>query len=161
MTLDELLAIEEIKQLRNGYAAHMDAQEVEALVALFTDDAVCDFGESYGTWRGREEIGRNYKGAMQHIGAPFNGIHVMSNPWIRIKSPTAAVGRWYLTDWAPRQVPDSGLATPTGHNHPLMYLGIYEDDYRKVDGKWLISYTKLHFLWPQSNFTGLRHPGLI
>jgi len=161
MTLDDLLAVEEIKNLRNGYAAHLDSQEVDALAALFTEDAVCEFGEHYGTWRGRAEIATNYRAAMQHIGATFDAIHIMSNPWIRIQSPTTAVGRWYLMDWATRQAPVNGLVTRTGHDHPLMYLGMYEDDYRKVDGKWLISYTKLHFLWPDRVFTGLRHPGLV
>jgi len=161
MTLDDLLAIEEIKNLRYGYAAHFDSQELEALVAMFTDDAVCDFGEGYGVWRGRDEIKQNYQAAMKHVGAPFDGIHIMCDPWIRIQSPTAAIGRWYLIDWATRQQPISGLATPAGTDHPLMYLGIYEDDYRKVGGKWLISYTKLHFLWPNYAFSGLRHPGLV
>ena len=161
MTLEEMLAIEEIKNLRIGYAAHFDAQEVDALVALFTDDAVCDFGEGYGKWQGREEIGLNFRGAIQHVGAPFDSLHVMTNPWIRLESPTAAHGRWYLIDWATRQAPVTGVATRGGHDHPLVYLGVYEDDYRKVGGKWLISYTKLHFLWPERAFTGLRHPGVI
>ena len=161
MTLEELLAIEEIKNLRIGYAAHFDAHEVEALLGLFTDDAVCDFGTGYGKWHGLEEIGRNFRAAIEHAGAPFDSLHVMTNPWIRIASPTTANGRWYLTDWATRQAPLNGITTRGGHDHPLVYLGLYEDDYRKVDGKWLISYTKLHFLWPERAFTELRHPGMI
>jgi len=161
MTLEELLAIEEIKNLRNGYAAHFDSHEVDALLGLFTEDAVCDFGEGYGKWHGLEEIGRNFRTAIQNVGAPFDSVHVMTNPWIRIDSPTTAHGRWYLIDWATRQAPLSGMSTRGGHDHPLVYLGVYEDDYRKVGGKWLISYTKLHFLWPERAFTKLRHPCMV
>lgn len=161
MTLDELLTIEEIRNLRIGYAAHFDAHELDALMELFTDDAVCEFGAGYGNWKGRDEIRTNYKGAMEHIGKPFDAIHVITNPWIKVTGPTTAVGRWYLTDCAIRQAPITGLTTRGGHDNPLLYLGIYEDEYRKVNGKWLISHVKLHFLWPDFAFEGLRHPHLV
>ena len=55
MTIDELLAIEEIRNLRLEFSACFDHQDLDALVALFTDDAICDFG-SYGVWNGRDTI---------------------------------------------------------------------------------------------------------
>jgi hypothetical protein len=113
-TIEELLAIEEIKNLRNGYVAHFDSHEVDALLGLFTEDAVCDFGEGCGKWRGLEEIGRNFRAAIQNVGAPFNSVHVMTNPWICIDSPTTAHGRLYLIDWAMRQAPLSGMSTRCG-----------------------------------------------
>lgn len=159
MTLDELLAREEIRSLRTEYSAHFDAHEIDALAALFTEDAVCEFGP-YGEWRGRAAIRENYAKVIGAIGAPFDTLHVATNPFIRVTSPTTAVARWYLVDLLARQQP--GLfESKGGHDHPLLYLGIYEDDYRKVDGRWRIAHVKLHFLWPDKAYSGLRHAGLV
>jgi len=148
MTIEELLSLEEIRNLRIGYAAHMDAQDVDALAALFTEDAVCEFG-SYGTWSGRRTIRENYVSVMAQVVRPFDAIHVVTNPWVQLTSSDTAHGRWYLIEMLPTQHPESGLATQGGHENPLFYLGIYEDEYRKVEGRWLIARVKLHFLWPE------------
>lgn len=158
MTLDELLALEEIRSLRAEYSAHFDSHSVDALAALFTEDAVCEFGQ-YGEWRGRETIRENYAKVIGAIKAPFDTLHVATNPFIRVTGPTTAVGRWYLVDLLARQTPGV-FESKGGHDDPLIYLGMYEDDYRKVDGRWRIAHVKLHFLWPEKAYTGLRHPGL-
>ena len=44
MTIEELLEIEEIKNPRMLYSHYYDGVEVEKLVDLFTDDAICEFG---------------------------------------------------------------------------------------------------------------------
>jgi hypothetical protein len=156
MTIDELLAREEIKALRSAYSAHFDAHEVDALAALFTEDAVCEFGP-YGEWHGRDTIRANYAQVIGAIAAPFDTLHVATNPHLRITSPTTAIGRWYLIDLVARQQPGI-FESRGGHDHPLIYLGMYEDDYRKVDGRWLIAHVRLHFLWPEKAYKGLRHP---
>lgn len=159
MTLDELLAREEIRNLRTDYSAFFDAHEIEALAALFTEDAVCEFG-SYGEWRGRATIRDNYAKVLAAIQAPFDTLHVATNAFLRLTSPTMAVGRWYLIDYVTRQQPGA-FETRGGHEDPLLYLGMYEDEYRKVDGRWRIAHVKLHFLWPEKGYAGLRHPGLV
>lgn len=158
MTLEDLLAIEEIRSLRAEYSAHFDTRNVAALAGLFTDDAVCEFGH-YGEWRGLEQIRANYAGVIAAIPAPFDTLHVATNGLVRLRSPTTAAGRWYLMDLLPTQVPGV-FETRGGHAQPLLYLGIYEDDYRKVDGRWRFAHVKLHFLWPNKTFTALRHPDL-
>jgi hypothetical protein len=156
MTIEELLAIEEIKNLRYAYSAHFDKQDLDALVQLFTDDAVCDFGE-YGHWEGSETIRRNYAENMALVGSAFDSIHVVTNPWIRLTGPATAHGRWYLLDLLTRQKPVTALETRGGHDHPLLWLAIYEDDYRRVGTEWKIASCKLSFLWPSRTYTGLRH----
>ncbi|MDE2668097.1 MAG: nuclear transport factor 2 family protein [Chloroflexota bacterium] len=54
VTPQELCEIEEIKNLRYLYAHYYDGNRTDELVDLFTEDAVCDFGESYGKWVGKE-----------------------------------------------------------------------------------------------------------
>lgn len=157
MTIDELLAIEEIKNLRYGYAVHFDAQDLNSLMALFTEDAICDFGAEYGQWRGRETIRQNYRANLNHLGPAFSSLHVMANPWITLTSPTEAHGRWTLMDFLTQRSAQLHSGTAGGPAQPLLWLALYEDDYRKVNGRWLIAHVKLHFLWPSSSFAELRH----
>jgi hypothetical protein len=158
MTIDELLAIEEIKELRLGYSENFDANNLDKLVDLFTDDATCDFGE-YGLWVGKDTIRSNYAEQFKVVGEAFDSLHYVMNPRIRLTGPTTANGRWYLMDFLTRQKPVTALETQGGHENPLLWLAIYEDDYVKVDGRWKISYCKLHFLWPKRLTDGqLRHP---
>jgi hypothetical protein len=158
VTIEELLIIEELRNLRQAYSAYYDTQDIDNLVSLFTEDAVCEFGKDYGVWRGRQEIRANYLASFKPVGSCMDALHVITNPWIKVTAPDQAHGRCYLIDLLTRQKPVTGLATPGGHANPLLYLGIYEDDYRKVGGRWLISHTTLHFLWPERSFDGLRDP---
>jgi len=53
MTIDDLLDIESIKHLRALGSKYLDSGNLEALVDLYTEDAVCEFGP-YGSWHGRD-----------------------------------------------------------------------------------------------------------
>ncbi|MEN3975877.1 nuclear transport factor 2 family protein [Emcibacter sp. SYSU 3D8] len=150
MTIEELLEIEEIKQLRIMYSHYFDGSQIDDLAALFTEDAVCEFTEDYGgNWVGRDTIRANYA-KFANAERPFSFMHANTNPWIRILSPTEANGRWYLLD----------LALGEGQENPLGLFGVYDDVYRKVDGKWLIARTRIDFLWPKRSFVGFRSPGV-
>lgn len=145
--LDELLAIEEIKNLRLAYSAYFDSQDIEKLGSIFAEDAVCEFSEEYGgDWVGRETIKANYAAVAQQVGAPYNAIHAVTNPWIELTGPDTATGRWYLIEYLTRQ---GSLTSQGGHANPLFYVGVYQDEYRKVEGRWLISRVRLEFLWPE------------
>ena len=62
MTIQELLEIEEIKNLRIMYSHYIDGGDVDGLAQLFCEDATCEFGEAYGgDWVGREAIREHYK----------------------------------------------------------------------------------------------------
>ena len=57
MTLEDLLEIESIKQLRIKYSHFFDGKRIDELADLFTEDAVCEFGQDYGgDWAGKEVI---------------------------------------------------------------------------------------------------------
>ncbi|MFN3232080.1 MAG: nuclear transport factor 2 family protein [Alphaproteobacteria bacterium] len=139
MTIEELLEIEEIKKLRSLYSHYYDGAEVDKLANLFTQDAICEFGENYGgNWVGKERIHENYTKWIASEGIPHEVMHAVTNPNITLIDETHAHGRWYLLD----------LRTKVGVENPLILFGIYDDDYRKVFGQWKISRTRIDFLWP-------------
>jgi len=147
MTLEELLEKEAIKELRVMYSHYFDGKQLDELVDLFTDDAVCEFGPDYGgDWVGKAQIRANFATFAEREGPPYGVLHSVTNPWIRLIDDTTANGRWYLHD----------LFTREGEASPLGLYGIYDDVYKKVDGRWLIDRTRIDFLWPKRQYYGLR-----
>ena len=150
MTVEELLEIEEIKNLRIMYSHYFDMGDLDNLAALFCEDAICEFGEEYGgNWVGRETIKNNYANYFTPDMKPNSFMHATTNPWIRITGEGEANGRWYLLDLNLREDTEN----------PLTLFGIYDDVYRKVDGQWLIYKTRIDFLWPRREFYGQRDDG--
>ena len=141
--LREWMDIEAIKKVKLLYSHLMDAKRIDELAEIFTEDATCEFGP-YGTWHGRETIRVNYH-AMVGVGLPYGGVYVILNHWVEITSPTTAVSRSYLHDI---------VHAPDPRTTPIIWYGLYDEDYRKVDGVWQISRCTLQFLWPQRLITG-------
>ena len=144
MTIEDLLVVESIRKLRIRYAYYLDAGELDALVALFTQDAVCEFGP-FGVWRGIAEIAKNYEKVLAPAVAKggFQSLHANTNHWVEITGPDTAVGRLYLLDFS--------LGEPT--TNPIIWLGVYDEDYRLVAGEWRIARSSLQFLWPERHVT--------
>lgn len=157
--LQRLVDLEDIRKLHLDYAAYNEMLDVEGLMALFTDDAVLTYPKDYGgEWRGAETIRENFTYWMKQEKAPFNALYVLTNPNLTITSPTTAHGRWTFTNYLTRQDESGQLVTVGGKNQPLFILGMYEDEYRKVNGQWKISSVKLILFWPERDYTELRHP---
>lgn len=141
MTIEELLEIEEIKQIRNLYSHYYDGCLLDELVDLFTDDAICEFGPEFGgDWIGKDQIRTNYA---EHIGndsegGPHEVMHAVTNHTVTLTGPDTAKGRAYLLD----------LRTKVGVENPLILFGIYDEVYKKIDGKWKVHRTRIDFLWP-------------
>ena len=126
----------EIFQLRSAYSWHYDSPDLEALVDLYTDDGVCQFGP-YGTWTGKDEI---RAGFAENVSAPdnnFPSLHAVTNPMIEIDGDEAR-GKWFLIDC----VLTGGAAEPI-----VRVMGVYDERYRREDGRWRIAHTDLTFLW--------------
>jgi hypothetical protein len=145
--LTRLITLEAIRDLRLRYCHYLDANRMQALGELFTPDAVCQVDR--GTWRGRDAIREGLSNAFvaydihQRNTYPF--LHAVSNHWIELLDDDRAEGRCYLIDFdASRQ--------PT--ENPLLLLATYADEYRRVDGRWLISRTRLDVVWPQPDVGG-------
>lgn len=160
MTIDDLLEIESIRQLRLAYSNYFDGQNAEGLASLFAQDAVCEFPEQFGgNWVGRDTIVTNFTNEFAKIGGPYDAMHVVTNPWITLTGPDTAHGRCYLIDLLTRQQAGTGhYTTVGGHGNPLLFLGMYEDEYRKIDGEWRFANIRLPFFWPDRTFKQVRRP---
>jgi hypothetical protein len=131
--------IAEICDLKYAYAAHLDHARLEALVSLFTEEAVCEFGP-YGTWESREAIRAGYGAVLEKNGGPLRGIHSVTNPRVQVDGDTAS-GSWYLLDV---------FFGGAGEN-PLKIVGIYHEDYVRTTDGWRISRSQIEFLWTERN----------
>ena len=151
MTLEDLLIVETIRTLRMQYSYYLDAGELDALVDLFSHDAVCEFGP-FGVWRGKSEIAENYQKVMRPIlsSSGFQSLHANTNHWVQVTGPDTASGRVYLLDFSLRE--------PKAN--PLVWLGVYDEDYRLVGDQWKIARSSLQFLWPERHVTA-HFPGKV
>ena len=96
MTLEDLLEIENIKQLRIKYSHFFDGKRIDELADLFAQDAICEFGQDYGgDWAGKEVIRTNFQAYANGEGLPFGVLHAVTNPLIELKGKSFAHGRWY------------------------------------------------------------------
>lgn len=137
--LRELMDKEKIRKLKQQYSHLMDSGQVEALANIFTEDAVCEFGPEYGNWEGRETIRANYHGVFDAM-AHFGVMHHITNHYIDITGADSATGRSYLIDVA---------TTVEASEQPIVWFGVYDEIYQKLNGQWLIKKCSLQFLWPQ------------
>lgn len=138
-TIDELLDIHEIKNLRNLYSVYFDRKDLDKLVALFTPDAVCEFSPEYGgDWEGTETIRKNFKEYLEQEELPWSVMHAITNHVVELTGPDTARGLCYLID----------LNLESGNENPLFLFGTYNDVYKKIDGRWLLHRTRIDFLWP-------------
>ena len=138
-TIDDLLDIHEIENLRILYSAYFDGREIDNLMGLFSDDAVCEFGPEYGgDWEDPETIRKSFLKYMEREGQAWSVLHAITNHNIVLTGPGTARGRCYLLD----------LNLAGGNPDPLYLFGVYDDLYKKVAGQWLIYRTRLDFLWP-------------
>ncbi len=147
--LRELLEIEEIRKLGVLYSQYLDHDYLEELAELFAEDAVCEFGP-YGRWEGRQTIYDNYVMVERTSGdnpgpKPFQAMHANTNHWVELTGPDTAVGRRYLLDL---------LTNREAGEHPFIWLAVYDEDYRKIDGSWKFQRSAIQFLWPQKHLTG-------
>ncbi len=145
--LEELVEIERIRKLRILYSHYFDSNDLDRLAELFTEDAICEFGV-HGTWRGRAELRKNYEVAHAHWDKLKKGsypyMHIITNHWVEMTGPDSAEGRCYLVD----------TVTAEADRNPLLLLGIYDDEYKKVNGGWKIHRTRIDFVWPERSVVG-------
>lgn len=137
--LRNLLEIEKIRKVKQLYSHLMDSGQIDALADLFTEDAICEFGPEYGNWESRETIRTNYHGVFDGQ-VKFQAMHHCTNHYVDLTGPDTATGRSYLIDVVTNAAPEE---------QPIVWFGVYDEDYQKINGQWLIKRCTLQFLWPQ------------
>jgi ketosteroid isomerase-like protein len=126
---------EMIRELKHRYCWCFDDADLDGLMALFTEDAICELGP-FGTWRGLAEIRAGYERQMRLSGVPGGRLHVVTNPIVEVDGDRAT-GRWYLTDHD----------ISPGSTAPIRLIAGYADEYRRVDSQWRIARTVVQIRW--------------
>ena len=135
ITAERLVELRRVEQLKYDYCWAYDEGDLDRLVGLFTDEAVCELG-FFGTWRGAEELRRGYGELMAATGIPGSRRHVVSNPAIEIVGDRAT-GRWCVLDFR----------TEPGLTQPVRILAVADDEYHRVHGSWRIARSRLDVQW--------------
>lgn len=139
--LKELLDREQIRNLRTLYAHLLDGNNIASLDQVFSADAVVEV--TVGKLEGIEAIQSGLNDAFKlydrdhRENYPF--MHAITNHWVQLTGPDTAQGRCYLIDFETASKPDP---------NPLLLLGIYADEYTRIDGEWRITHTRLEVVWP-------------
>jgi hypothetical protein len=140
MTIEELLARESIRDTLAQYNMAGDRFQVENFVGVFTEDAIFEAGDT--RMQGREAIRAWLTGAKRAPGdVPRVKFvrHNLTTCLIKVTGPQTAEARTYYV-----------VFTDIGPDH----CGYYVDQFRSVDGRWLISHRKVRQDWqsPDSIF---------
>jgi hypothetical protein len=131
-TLNELKDIEALKKLKARYCHLLDARQWNELAELFTEDATCDYG-FFGVYNGRAEIMNKFFRELVDSASSFM-VHMVHNPLIEVRGDSAS-GTWYLT----------AQTTMQPVNQAVWVMGIYRDQFRRVNQQWKLSSLKFEF----------------
>lgn len=144
--LKALFDREEIRNLRTLYAHYLDSNNIAALDQVFSSDAVIEV--TVGKMEGLAAIRAGLNDAFTQFDRDRKGsypfLHAITNHWIKLTGADTALGRCYLIDFE-----TASKADP----NPLLLLGLYADEYRRIDGQWRITGTRLEVVWPQRSGT--------
>jgi hypothetical protein len=125
----------EIEDLMSRYLFAIDYNDWDSYVETFAPDGVLEFAS--GTSKGRDEIRKNVTnfaagiGKFYHTedGKPAKLRHVVLQSMIRVQGDRA----WGRTLWL--EMANHG----PGDTMKMGTYGIYEDEFKKTGGEWLIS----------------------
>jgi len=134
MTIDELIAFEEIKQLKGRYCYTIDHHEWDQYADLFTADATLDTDTAVSTMgrdpRPQPQVKSRavIRTFIESLLKDADTVHQVHSPIIELISPDNAKAIWAMED---------EVQMPGFHLHAR---GHYRETYRKeADGKWRIA----------------------
>ena len=135
--IEQLVAKEDIRDLKARYCRCLDTKDWDGLAALFLDDAVLDVEQDTGNppITGRAGILDQIRFAV--IDAATS--HQVHTPEIALMSDDEATGVWAMQDrvvWQPGKSPLPGVASITGY-------GQYHERYRQTADGWKFASLRL------------------
>ncbi|SIO67044.1 SnoaL-like domain-containing protein [Bradyrhizobium erythrophlei] len=135
--LERLLTIEEIQRLKARYCRYIDTKQWDKLNALFVPHARFD---GLGSVPPGADVTAFVNGVSTRLQEAVS-IHHCHMPDIVLTGPESARGVWAMMDYlqwpsgfSPKEAP--GQSGFVGYGH-------YEEEYTKVEGRWLISFLRL------------------
>jgi hypothetical protein len=137
MTVQDLLEIEAIKQLKYAYMRCVDKKLWDEMTTLFVPEATCSYSAGHYTYEGRDAIVAWLRKGMDKPG--FHSTHSVHHPEIRLAGPAEATGVWKLEDYV----------LDTDYDIVISGAAFYEDRYVKRDGRWLILHTGYERIFEQ------------
>ncbi len=151
--IQRLEDIEEIRALKAKYCDYCDnGYDPDGIASLMTEDAVWDGGRTFGVRHGKDQIRRHFDGADARVAVAR---HQVMNPIIEVNGDSAT-GQWLLFQ----------PCTDAGVDGAVWLAATYRDEYRRVDGRWLISHTGIDIAffsqfekgWAEQRFLPGREP---
>jgi hypothetical protein len=142
--LRELIAREQIKELRALYGWHAARGDYEGIVQLFAPDALFEaliFERERKSYRGHDEI-RGFLKQSVFPGVVFPLIH---NDIIKVTGDEA--------------VGSCAMESRTSQPHLPLFAGYYHDTARNFGGKWLFTERRFFRYLPQFERSGLDYHG--
>jgi uncharacterized protein (TIGR02246 family) len=137
MDVQELLAIEAIKQLKYAYMRCVDKKLWDEMATLFVPEATCSYSAGHYQYEGRDAIVAWLRKGMDKPG--FHSSHSLHQPEIRLTGPDSATGVWKLEDYV----------VDTDYDIVISGAAFYEDRYVRRDGRWLILHTGYERIFEQ------------
>lgn len=137
-SIDRLLAIEDIRNLKARYFRCVDSKDWEGFKTVFAPDASFDVSDDLpgGVLVGLEKIAEIVSTSLEGCVTVHHG-HC---PEIDITSERTAKGIWAMEDML-RWSENSARPNQTLHGY-----GHYLETYEKIDGRWLIRTSRLRRL---------------
>jgi hypothetical protein len=128
--LEQLTAIEDIKQLKSRRDRAVDLKDWETLEALHAPDHQSHV-EGFAPWMTAAEMIENVRTSLQGV----TSVHQCHTPDITFESPTRARGIWAMED--------NLFWSQAGEPHWLRGWGFYEEVYEKRDDRWVYVWRRL------------------
>ncbi|GGT04711.1 hypothetical protein GCM10010271_03280 [Streptomyces kurssanovii] len=128
---DRLLAERACERLIMEFVHKLDLGDPGEVAELFTEDGVWEWAVGDRRIQGREAL-RAYFGARP---ADRLSRRMCTNILVTLTSASTATAITYFTTYRVDGYTDGGYVPP----QPPTQVGHYEDKFRKVDGRWLLS----------------------
>lgn len=125
--MEELLEIEKIKQLKARYFRALDTNDWDLFASTLAEDCPGSYSDGDLSFENRQGIVDFMRENLS--GERILTLHHGHHPEITLVDENNATGIWYLEDTV--------LALDAGIR--IYGAAIYSDEYRKVDGEWVIS----------------------